>query len=173
MFRTVPVLALLLAVAPAARADDPPEKKGPPAKQLVADAQAKAKQEGKAVFLVFGSPGCVWCKHFDKFHADPEAAKVVGKYFVLVKVDVALTPGGEDLYQKYGGDRGVPAWTILDPAGKELADSGDGDQNVGFPYEPHEVDHYVKAVRKAVPKITDAETELLVKKLKEAGPKKE
>lgn len=170
MLRTASVLALLLVSAPGF-ADDP-EKKGPPAAELLADGLAKAKKEDKQLFLIFGSPGCVWCKYLDKYHADPEVAKVVGKHFVIVKVDTVANPGGEELYKKYGSDRGVPAWTVLDASAKVVADSGDGRENVGFPYEPHEIDHYMKAVRKAVPKLTDSDADLLNRKLKEVGPKR-
>jgi uncharacterized protein YyaL (SSP411 family) len=173
MFRLAAIAALLLAV-PQARADDPKKpEKGPPAAQLLAEGLAKAKKDEKHVFLVFGSPSCGWCKYLDKYHADPEVAKVVGKYFVLVKVDVVTNPGGEEMYKKYGTDRGVPAWTILAPDSKVVADSGDGDKNVGFPYVDNEIEHYSKAVRTAVPKVTDAEVELLVKKLRDTGPKKD
>jgi thiol-disulfide isomerase/thioredoxin len=169
MLRLTSVVAVLLLAAPV-RSDDP--EKGPPANDLLADGLAKAKKDDKQVFLVFGTPGCVWCKYLEKFHADPAVAKVVGKYFVIVKVDLVTNPGGEELYRKYGTDRGVPAWTILDANSKVVADSGDGQDNVGFPYEPHEVEHYVKVVRKAAPAMTDAEAELLVAKLREIGPKK-
>lgn len=172
MFRLVSILLLLLIVAAPVRSDDP-EKKGPPAATLLAEGQAKAKKEGKQVFLVFGSPTCGWCKFFDKYHADPEVAKVVGKHFVLVKVDIVVNPGGEELYDKYGSQRGVPAWCVIDSGGQAVVDSGDGDKNVGFPYAPHEIEHYMKAIRKAAPKLTDAEADLLVKKLKDSGPKKD
>ena len=67
----------------------------------------------------------------------------------------------------------MPAWTILAPDAKVVTDSGDGKDNVGFPYEGKEVEHYIKAVRAAAPKMTDAEAQLLVKKLRDIGPKKE
>jgi hypothetical protein len=100
-------------------------------------------------------------------------SRVLDQYLVRVEVDIVKNPGGEALYQKYGTQRGVPAWTILNAQGKVLADSGDGRENVGFPYQPEEVARYVKALQKACPKLTEAEVELLKKKLKEAGPHKE
>lgn len=172
MVRAV-LLVVLLASAPPVRADDPKkEEKGPPAAALLADGLAKAKKDDKRVFLVFGSPTCGWCRYLDKYHADAEVEKVVGKYFVIVKVDVVTNPGGEEMYKKYGADRGVPAFTVLDADAKVLADSGDGDKNVGFPYEDKEIEHYVKVLRTAT-KATDAEVDLLVKKLREIGPKKD
>ncbi len=171
MVRAVSLVIMVLLV-PQVRADEP-EKKGPPAADLLAEGLSKAKKDEKRVFLMFGSPTCGWCKYLDKYHADADVEKVVGKYFVLVKVDVVTNPGGEEMYQKYGTDRGVPAWTVLAPDMKVVSDSGDGKDNVGFPYEDKEIEHYIKAVRAAAPKMTDAEVELLTKKLRDIGPKKE
>jgi hypothetical protein len=146
--------------------------KGPPAEAVLSEGLAKAKAEGKRVFLVFGSPTCGWCKYFDKYHADPEVAKLIGKHLVLVKVDVVTNPGGKDLYEKYGTQRGVPAFTILDAGRNVLADSGDGTNNVGFPYKPEEIEHYVTAMKKALPALTDQDVRVLRRKLAEVGPKK-
>ena len=63
-------------------------------------------------------------------------------------------------------------WLLFLPPGS-VPDSGNGEKNIGFPYEPHEIDGYIKIVRKTCPKVTDAEIELLTKKLKEIGPKKD
>ena len=173
MFRALSFLVVLILMSPVRADDVEKEKKGPPADELLTEALAKAKKDDKQVFLIFGSPTCGWCKYFDKYHADAEVEKVVGKYFVLVKVDVVTNPGGEEMYKKYGSDRGVPAWTVLAPDTKVLTDSGNGRDNVGFPYEDKEVERYIKAIRAAVPKMTDAEAALLVKKLHDVGPKKE
>src|SRR4051794_5903903 len=100
---------LCLAVARPATAEDAPKPKGPPAADLLAAAQAKAKADGKAVFLAFGSPTCGWCKHLDAYHARPAVAKVLGRHLEFVKVDVVDNPGGKEMYDKYatqGG--GVP-----------------------------------------------------------------
>jgi hypothetical protein len=161
---------LIVAACLSALGADQPAGKEPAAADLLNAGLSKAKKDGTRVFLVFGSPGCGWCKIFDKYHTDPEVAKVLEKYLVLVKVDVVKNPGGEAMYNLYGSHRGVPAWSILDGDEKLLADSGDGQKNVGFPGRPHEIDHYVKALRKACPKLTDAEVELLTRKLKEVTP---
>jgi hypothetical protein len=170
MTRSLITLGLLAAVAlPLPAADEPKGK--PPAADLLADGLARAKKEDKRVFLVFGSPSCGWCKVFDRYHADPDVGRVTGRHLVLVKVDVVENAGGQALYKKYGTDRGVPAWVLLGPGAAVLADSGDGQANVGFPYQPHEVAHYLKALRKACPGLSDAEAELLAGKLKEVSPK--
>ncbi len=165
-------------LTPAARADEPKSK--PAASELLAEALASAKKDGKAVFLAFGSPSCGWCKHMDKFHARPEVASTLGKYLVFVKVDIVENAGAAKLYDKYAPEPGgVPVWVIMDADGKVLADSfaeaTEGKKkkaNVGFPYEPAELAHYEKALRTALPKATDSEVVLVMKELKDSGPKK-
>jgi thiol-disulfide isomerase/thioredoxin len=175
MRRMLFICGLLAAVCLPLGADDTKkqDEKGPPAKQVLAEAVAKAKKDDKRVFLMFGSPTCGWCKYLDKYHADPSVKELLDKHVVLVKVDVVTNPGGEEMYKKYGTDRGVPAFSILDADEKVLGDSGDGKDNVGFPYEPHEIAHYAKVMKKACPKLTDADVEMLTAKLKEIGPKKD
>jgi hypothetical protein len=158
MRRLALALGLVAATTLTVYAEEPP--KGPPAAELLNQGVAKAKPDGKRVFLVFGSPTCGWCKYLDKFHADPEVAKLLDKHMVLVKVDVVTNPGGKELYEKYGAQRGVPAFTILDTDLKVLADSGDKGQNVGFPYKPEEVEHYAKAMKKSIPALTEKDVDL-------------
>ena len=176
MKRVVVSLALLavacFSLPAAAQEKDKEKEKKPAAAELLAIGLAQAKKEDKRVFLIFGSPTCGWCKYFEKYHVDPEVSPVIGKHVVLVKVDIVDNPGGNDMYLKHGVDRGVPAWSILNVEGKVLSHSGNGRENLGFPYEPDEIVRYFKAFKQACPKLTDAEVELLTKKLKEIGPKK-
>jgi thiol-disulfide isomerase/thioredoxin len=171
-------LATALALVALPALGDDPKPKGPPAADVLSGGLAAAKKEGKAVFLAFGSPTCGWCKYLDKFHARPAVEKTLGGHLVFVKVDVAENPGGEDLYKKYApGTGGVPVWVILSADGKVLADSFEEvegkKRNVGFPYEPNELAHYEKALRDAVPKLTDAEVGGVMKELKESGPERQ
>ncbi len=99
-------------------------------------------------------------------------SRIIGKYLVVVDVDIAKNPGGKEMYEKYGTQRGLPAWTVLDAKEKVLADSGDGKDNVGLPYEPKEIEHYVKVLKKTCAKISDDEIDALTKKLKELAGKK-
>jgi hypothetical protein len=109
---------------------------------------------------------------FEAYHADPAVSRIIGKYLVVVDVDIAKNPGGKEMYEKYGTQRGVPAWTVLDAGEKVLADSGDGKDNVGLPYEPKEIEHYVAVLKKTCSKISDDEIDVLTKKLKEIAGKK-
>lgn len=172
------LLLAVIAILPAVAHAEEPKVKGPPATEVLAEGLAAAKKDGKAVFLAFGSPTCGWCKYLDKFHARPAVTKTLGQHLVFVKVDIVENPGGEKLYDKYAPEPGgVPVWVILSSDGKVLADSfaevKGKKQNVGFPYEPDEMAHYEKALRTAIPKLTETEAAEVLKELKDSGPKRE
>jgi hypothetical protein len=48
-----------------------------------------------------------------------------------------------------------------------LVDSDNGNGNVGYPAEENEIEHYVKALKKTAPALSDSECEILVAKLKD------
>jgi sugar/nucleoside kinase (ribokinase family) len=144
------------------------------AQELVDAGLKKAKADGKAVFVTFGATGEMWSEHLEKFNKRPAVKKILDKHLVFVKVDLADTAGAGDLYLKYAKDEnaGVPFWVILAPDGKVLADAFDGNKmNVGFPNEEDELKHYKKAIKKAIPKLTDAEVDTLMTELKAEGSK--
>jgi hypothetical protein len=61
MFRTlalVPLGSLLLSAALA----DEPKRHEPAASALLSTVLARAKDQGRRVFLLFGSPGLSWCR---------------------------------------------------------------------------------------------------------------
>jgi hypothetical protein len=91
----------------------------------------------------------------------------VEKHFVLVDIDVVKNAGGDKVYEKYGPQRGVPAWTILDADQKVLVDSMRDMKNVGFPYEPHEVTHFFDAVKKSCPGLSEEDLRVLKDRLQE------
>lgn len=175
--RQILIASAVAVLSTAVWAEDP-KPKGEPADKVLATGLAVAKKDGKAVFLEFGSQSCGWCKYLDKFHERPTVAATLGKHLVFVKVDVEDNPGGQKLYDQYAPEPGgVPVWVFLSSDGKVLADSfAEGKekkkQNVGFPYEQNEVAHYEKALRAALPKLTDADVADILKELKDAGPKK-
>jgi hypothetical protein len=171
------ILSALLGSA-ALRADDDKKKEPPPAADLLKEGLAKAKKDGKAVFLTFGAPDEKWSESMHKFHARPAAAKILGKHLVFVNVDLTENSGAQDLYLKYAPeDAGVPMWVILSGEGKVLADAMEDvngeKKNVGFPYEANELTHYEKALRAAVPKLTDDEVKTIMKELKASAPAKD
>jgi hypothetical protein len=169
----IAILGTVIVSAPIVLQADEPKADGAPATKLRADGLKQAKADDKRVFLIFGSQGCGWCKVFDKYHADSDVARVLGKYLVIVKISTDENPGGQEMYLEYGKQRGVPAFSVLDSGGNVLADSGDGGKNIGFPYQPHEIEHYFTALADAFPAIRDSDIALLREKLKEVRPKKD
>jgi hypothetical protein len=83
---------------------------------------------------------------------------------VIAKVDVAETPGGEQMYLEHA-PRNVPGFSILDSHGMLLADSGEGDSNVGFPNNPEQVDQYIAVLKTACPTLTEGDSDVLRKKM--------
>jgi hypothetical protein len=154
---------VLVAAAMPAVADDPK------ADDLLKKGLEAAKKADKHVFLVFRA-GDPISTTFDKFHDDADVKKTLEKYFVIVPVHVMNNEGGVDLYGKYGGDRGFPAWTILNKDSKVIGDSGDTGDNVGYPVEEKEIEHYFKEFKKAYPKLSESDVELLTKKFKAIKP---
>jgi hypothetical protein len=125
-----------------------------------------AKKENKHVMLIFTQPGNIWCELFDKFHSDPEVQQVLGQHFILGRLDLNETPGGFQMYLEHP-PRNVPGFAILDFHGAIVSDSGEGDQNFGFPNNPDQVDRYIAALKTAQPKLGDDDCAVLRSKLEQ------
>jgi hypothetical protein len=136
----------------------------PSAQQIYADALANAKIVNKPLFVLFTRDE-FWCQRLEGYHAEEPVARLLEKYFLQISIRLDATPGGEEMYHQRGGDRGVPAYTIVDPRGELLADSGDTGRNVGFPNTADELQRYLAMMKTACPAITDDELGLLRAKL--------
>lgn len=55
----------------------------------------------------------------------------------------------------------------MDSDQKVLVDSMKDMQNVGFPYEPHEVGHFFDALKKSCPDLSEEELKVLKERLDE------
>src|ERR1700737_4696421 len=63
------------------------------------EAFAKAKKEGKLVFLSIGYSSCHWCHVMEKeSFADAEVAKRMNQWFVCIKVDREERPEVDQIY---------------------------------------------------------------------------
>jgi len=143
-----------------------PDPRFPTAEKIRSDALAAAKKEGKSALLVFSMQGNIWCESLDQFHADPEVRGVLGKHFVLGRVDIQETPGGMHMLAEHGfGD--APAFSILDYKGMLLANSSEGGQNFGFPNDDQQVANYIAAMKVVCPRISDEEIAVLRSKLEQ------
>jgi hypothetical protein len=141
------------------------------AESLLIKGKAEAKKDGKQIFLLFTAPESEWCERLDQFHADLEVSRIMQKHFTLVRVDIEGTPGGEQMYQEYGANRGVPAFSLLDHHGMTLSHSGSDEvENFGFPTDAAQIESYFACLRAACPNLTDEEAAVLRAKLEEMQP---
>ena len=137
----------------------------PAANSVLAEAKAKAAAEGKTIFLHFGASWCGWCKRLDAFLDRADIKPVFERYFVPVKLVVqenpknkALeNPGADALLQKLGGPAGLPYSAFLDARGSLIVNSKRDGQNIGYPGEPQEIDWFVQMMKKAAPKMHEAD----------------
>lgn len=126
------------------------------------EAIAKAKREGKMIFLSVGYAACHWCHVMEKeSFMDPEIAKIMNERFVCVKVDREERPDVDQIYmtsvQLISGRGGWPMSVFLLPDtrpfwGGTYFPARDGDRGVGVGFETvlKQIDSVWKEQREAV-----------------------
>ena len=126
------------------------------------EAFAKAKREGKMVFLSVGYAACHWCHVMEReSFEDPEIAKQMNEKFVCVKVDREERPDVDQIYmtavQMIAGNGGWPMSVFLLPDGRPFwggtyfpARTGDRGNSVGFLSVMEQIDTAWKTQRDAV-----------------------
>jgi thioredoxin len=109
------VLLLALALASAAFAASMPYNDAADARADVREAQAAAKAAGLRVLIVFGANWCEDCRALDAAMKSPRNAALIGREFVVVKVDVGNFDRNLDLVAVYGNPiaRGIPAAVVV------------------------------------------------------------
>src|SRR5262249_34973083 len=89
------------------------------------EAFAKAKKEGKLVFLSIGYRCCHWCNVMEKeSFAHAEVAKLMNQWFVCIKVDREERPDIDHIYMTalnvMGNNGGWPLSMFLTADGKPI-----------------------------------------------------
>jgi thiol-disulfide isomerase/thioredoxin len=140
------------------------------AKEVLEQGMQRAKEEGKLVFLHFGAPWCVWCHRLEDWMARPEIAALLGKAFVDVKIDQDRMTGGKEVLAEVAAKAsaktgGIPWFAFLDAEGAVRAHSTGPKGNVGFPFQPEEVEYFGTMLRQAKVALDDLEIAQLVKSL--------
>ncbi len=114
------------AAQPAAKADKPrvyDEKAD--AKEQIAAAVARAKQQNRRVLVQWGGNWCGWCvKLHELYKSNREVAKELLYEYDVVYVDSVKDGKNMDLAKSYGADlatHGVPFLTVLDAKGAAVA----------------------------------------------------
>lgn len=144
------------------------------ADDVLASGLARAREQGKCVFLHFGAPWCVWCHRLEDWMARPEIAATLAKDFIDIKIDTDRMTGGQALYAKQSGNDkgGIPWFAFLSAEGKVLATSdAPGKGNVGFPAADHEIAHFQSMLKAARRHMTESEAAALIDSLQAAAAK--
>lgn len=132
------------------------------AEVLVAAATKQAKTESKLLFIKSGWPGCGYCRMFDRYHHTTEVEAILSKFYVVISIDIENMPDGKTVFTQFA-QPGGPSWAIVTPEKKVVVTSFlNGDKgNTGFPVKPNEMAHYLGALKKASPAITQEELDTL------------
>jgi hypothetical protein len=133
----------------------------PDAEVLLADALAKAKREGKRVFVQESGPRCGWCTVLSRFLDDHH--DLIDKEFAYVKLDYRLKNGTAVIARVHPKrEGGIPWMVFLDADGKPLITSDAMDGNIGYPGEPEGRVYFEKMLRTSVKHLTDADIKTLI-----------
>jgi thioredoxin-related protein len=126
-------------------------------------ALAEASKSDRCVFLHFGAPWCGWCLKLDAWLARNDIAKVFGKDYVDVKIDMDRMTGAKEVLARFNASAsgGIPWFVILDAKGKPIVTSDGPKGNIGFPAEEHEIVHFVKMLNTSKKLLTDADIDLV------------
>jgi len=145
--------------------------KVPPAdaKHVVDEALSRASSDDKRVLLTFGAPWCGWCHKLHDWLAQPEIAAILDRDFIVAQVDIDRMNGGKDVMKSYRPDPsgGIPWYVMLDSRGKSLATADGPKGNIGYPYKPEEIDHFLATVKGQAHRIDAGQLDRLRKSLEE------
>jgi hypothetical protein len=106
-----------------------------PAEAILAEARAKAKKDGKNVFVVIGATWCKPCKNFWRDIHSPPFGPVIDTSYILVQLHgyekepkTYENKGTVELANKWSRNQisGIPFYAVLSPEGKLLETCMDG-----------------------------------------------
>ena len=98
----------------------------------------------------------------------PDVAATLGKEFVDVRIDIDRMDGGAKRSSNASTfrARGIPWFAFIGRKGKAIATNDGPNGNIGYPYEDHEIAHFMKMLGAAPRHLTQPEHERLEESLK-------
>ena len=113
------------------------------AKSQIAAAVARAGRDNRRVLIVYGGNWCGWChKLHAVFNENKDIARTLLYEYEIVRVDIGKFDRNMEIANGYGADlkkAGVPFLTVLDGAGKPLANQETGTLEAGQEHDPAKV----------------------------------
>ncbi len=133
---------------------------------VLADGLSRATRESKRVFLHFGAPWCGWCRRLDDWLARPEVSAILGRALVDVKIDTERMIGGQEILDRFAKEKtGIPWYAVLGADGAVIVTSGGKGGNIGFPWEPREIDRFGRLLEQGAPGLASSDIEALLESL--------
>jgi len=99
--------------------------------------------------------------------ATKDAAALLSKDFVIVKIDTDRAIGAKDLAKRFiDKEQGLPWFVFLDGNGKRLIDSTRSKTgNIGHPAQPEEVAYFKTMIQQVKKHLTDNDVNALIQSL--------
>jgi thioredoxin-related protein len=137
------------------------------AKRVVADALTHASDDDRRVLLTFGAPWCGWCHKLHDWLGQSEVAAILDRDFLIAQVDIDRMNGGPEVMKTYRPDSsgGIPWYVILDGQGKSLATADSPKGNIGYPFQPAEINHFLATVKDTARRIDSGQLDQLRRSL--------
>ncbi len=106
--------------------------------------------------------------------AQPEVSTIFDRDFIVAKIDVDRMTGGNEIMLQYRTDPsgGIP-WRVIPgrKRQKALATADEPGKNIGYPFEPEEIDQFLTLLGRHVRRIDAAGLDGLRKSLNENADK--
>jgi thioredoxin-related protein len=137
------------------------------ARNVLKDALSQASSADKLVFLDFGAPWCGWCHELNTWINRPENAAILSLDFVVARIDIDRMTGGKDVMTQFRPDSGggIPWYVILDSKGKALATADGPGGNIGYPFQPEEIDQFMALLQRHARHMDAAQLDQIKKSL--------
>ena len=135
------------------------------ARKLLAEAQKKARETDRRVWIVAGGSRCGPCFRLARWMEEQHT--LLEQDYVIVKFIGGIDEHVDEVLAQFqrSAEAGVPWFAITDAEGKSLATSEGPHGNIGFPSEQAEKLHFLMMLQKTAQRLNTGERDQLVKSL--------